>query len=257
MTNAEIRRALQARGYALDTAAGYDGAVRAFQRDAGLKPDGDAGRVTQAALKAPIAKPAPGALVTAARVRQLCPFARAEIVAALVDAAPALAAAGITTPGRAAHFLAQMAHETGHLGRLEENLSYTAARLVVVWPSRFPTVAAAKPYAANPRALANKVYGGRLGNRLPDDGWTFRGSGGFCTTGRDNYRQVGHEATPEALREPGPAIASALTYWTARGCNALADRDDVEALSRRINGGTIGLPERQALTASAKRIFGA
>ena len=182
----------------------------------------------------------------------VAPDARADLVAAFVAADGRIAAAEITTPLRLAHFLAQVATETGGLARLEEGLSYTAERLCAVWPTRFPTLAAAKPFARNPKALAEKVYGGRLGNVRPGDGWRYRGGGALQTTGRTNYRAAGFEADPERLRTPGPALAAALTYWVDHDCNALADADDVEALRRRVNGGTIGLSECRAYLAKAK-----
>ncbi|MGX9981993.1 glycoside hydrolase family 19 protein [Methylobacterium fujisawaense] len=153
--------------------------------------------------------------------------------------------------------LAQVAHESGGFARTEEALSYTAGRLVEVWPSRFPTLAAAQPYARNPKALACKVYGGRLGNASPPslDGWTYRGSGGLGTTGRANFREVGAEADPDRLRTPEGFLAPALHYWTSRGCNALADRDDVAGLTRKINGGDNGLADRRTRLAAARRAF--
>lgn len=266
MTVAEIRRALSARGYALDSADGYAGAVRAFQAAAGLEPDGLAGPVTQRALRAPIAaKPSPAlppaaglaSLVTVARLRKFEPFARADILAAIVADVPAIEAAGITTPLRLQHFLAQLAHESAGLARTEEGLSYSAGRLVEVWPTRFPTIAAATPYARNPKALAIKVYGGRLGNAAApsSDGWDFRGSGGLGTTGRANFAEVGAAGDPERLRTPAGFLGPALTYWRTRGCNVLADRDDVEGVTLKINGGTIGLADRLARLAAAKRVF--
>lgn len=264
MTVAEIQRALLARGYAFDAAGGLDGAIRAFQRDAGLKPDGTVGPLTRAAFAKPIAAkpsgelaPAGGiaSLVTVERLRRFEPFARADILVAIATSASAIEAAGIDTPQRLAHFLAQVAHESAGLARTEEVLSYSAARLVEVWPSRFPSLAAAAPYARNPQALANKVYGGRLGNRLPDDGWRFRGGGGLGTTGRANYAEAGFEADPDALRRPENFLAPALLYWRSRGCNALADRDDVVGLTVRINGGENGLADRLARLAAARRVF--
>lgn len=98
----------------------------------------------------------------------------------------ALKTAGLLDkPNRLQFFLAQLGHESSGLTVDEENLDYSAARLMAVWPSRFPTLAAAQPYAHNPRALANKVYGGRLGNIGPDDGWKYRGRGYIQLTGRD------------------------------------------------------------------------
>ena len=264
MTVAEIQRALLARGYAIYAAGGLDGAIRAFQGDAGLTVDGDVGPKTRAALAKPIAAKPTGAvapiggiagLVTVERLRRFEPFARAEILAAIVAQAPAIEAAGITTPKRLVHFLAQVAHESAGLARTEEALSYSAARLVEVWPNRFPTVAAAKPYARNPQALANKVYGGRLGNRAAGDGWRYRGGGGLGTTGRANYAEAGFEADPDALRRPENFLAPALLYWRTRGCNALADRGDLDAITVKINGGKNGLVDRRKRLAAAERVF--
>lgn len=265
MTPLEIRQALSARGYALDTPAGLKGAVEAFQTAAGLEVDGNAGPKTQAALKAPIAaKPAPALpaggvaeLLTVARLRRFEPFARADILAGIAGSASAIQAAGITTPLRLTHFLAQVSVESGGFAKLEEGLSYSAARLVEVWPNRFPTVAAATPYARNPKTLAIKVYGGRLGNRAAPatDGWDFRGSGGLQTTGRANFAELGADTNPDLLRTPEGFLAPALHYWASRGCNALADRDDVVGISVKINGGTNGLADRKARLAAAKHVF--
>ena len=144
----------------------------------------------------------------------VAPHARADLVAAFVAADDRIAAAEITTPDRIAHFVAQVATETGGLTRLEESLFYTAERLHAVWPKRFPTVASARPFAGNPKALAEKVYGCRpgLGNTRPGDGWRYRGGGALQTTGRANYRAAGFEADPDKLRAPAGAIAAALTF---------------------------------------------
>lgn len=182
----------------------------------------------------------------------VAPHARADIVAALNAADDRIAAAEITTPDRIAHFVAQMATESGGFTRLEESLFYTAARLHEVWPKRFPTLASAKPYADNPKALAEKVYGGRMGNVRPGDGWRYRGGGLLQNTGRANYRAAGFEADPDRLRTPAGAIAAALTFWTDNDCNALADADDVGSLRRRVNGGTVGLAECRAYLGKAK-----
>ncbi|MCJ2139669.1 peptidoglycan-binding protein [Methylobacterium sp. E-066] len=185
-------------------------------------------------------------------LRAVAPSARADVIAAFITADDRIAAAEISTPLRLAHFVAQMATESGGFTRLEEDLFYSAERLVAVWPKRFPTLAAAKPYARNPKALAEKVYGGRMGNVQPGDGWRYRGGGLMQNTGRANYRAAGFEADPDRLRTPVGAVAAALTFWADNGCNALADADDVEALRRRINGGDNGLPECRAYLAKAK-----
>lgn len=185
-------------------------------------------------------------------IAAVAPKARADIVAAFVAADEPIVAAGITTPVRIAHFLAQVATETGGLVSVEENLSYSAKRLCEVWPKRFPTLASAAPYANNPKALAEKTYGGRLGNVQPGDGWRYRGGGALQTTGRDNYRKAGFEANPDALRTPAVALATALTFWIDNRCNALADTDDVEAVRRRVNGGLTGIADCRLYLARAK-----
>lgn len=174
----------------------------------------------------------------------------------------AMARWGIDTPLRQAAFLAQVSHESGRLTTLSENLNYSAQRLCAVWPSRFPSPASAQPFANNPQALANKVYGGRMGNTAPDDGWRYRGRGLKQLTGKSNYtayQQASGKpvlAQPDLLLEPDAASDSAAWFWHANGCNALADRQDWKALTARINGGTLGLAERVALTQRAMKTLG-
>lgn len=270
MTTLEIQRALQARGYDPGLLDGQGGprttaALKAFQAAGRLPATGRADAATIAALAAagapkpaaPLPAPtlaAPG-LITAERLRRFAPRGRADVVASIVEGAEAIRAAGISSALRTIHFLAQYATETGGLQHLEENLNYSAARLVQVWPARFPTLAVAGRFAHNPLLLAEMVYGGRLGNTEPGDGWRYRGGGGFQTTGRTNYREAGHEADPDALRTPSPALAAALVFWTKHGCAAFADRDDVAGLRRVINGGANGLAECRAYLKSARALF--
>jgi putative chitinase len=189
------------------------------------------------------------------QLRSFAPVAKAEIISAFVDGIDEINEAGINTPLRLQHFLAQVAVETGGLRLLEENLSYSAERLVQVWPKRFPNKAAAAPYARNPEKLANKVYGGRLGNVKAGDGFAYRGSGALQTTGRFNFKAAGYEENPEALRQPATAITAALKFWVQNGCNAFADRDDLTGLRKRINGGSHGLAEAKNYLAKAKKVF--
>lgn len=170
---------------------------------------------------------------------------------------------GITTPARLADFLAQLGHESGGFARTVENLNYQPARMVAVWPSRFRTLEDAKPYAQNPAALANFVYGGRLGNSQPGDGWRFRGRGLLQVTGRANYRAVTdllREAgiqcpdftlDPDSLAEPRWAALSAAAWWADKGLNELADAGEFVRQTIRINGGKTGLADRQARRARA------
>ncbi|MFK0273629.1 chitinase [Ensifer sp. NPDC090286] len=106
-----------------------------------------------------------------------------------------------------AYMLATVFHETGAMMQpVTENLSYTAERIAEVWPTRLPTIASAKPFARNPRKLANKVYGGRMGNTAPDDGWLYRGRGLPQITGKENYEKFGLAKTPEKAAEMATAI---------------------------------------------------
>lgn len=173
----------------------------------------------------------------------------------------------ISTPARAAAFLAQIAHESGELRRLVENLSYSADRLMVVWPKRFPTLASAEPYERQPEKLANYVYASRLGNgdTASGDGWRFRGRGLLQITGRGNYRACGLalpfplEVQPELLVAPPIASLAAGQFWRSRGCNELADNnagdnddEDFVRITVLINGGKNGLESRRAYWQRAK-----
>jgi putative chitinase len=163
---------------------------------------------------------------------------------------------GITTNADIAAFLAQAAHESSQLRRLEENLNYSAEALVRVWPQRF-TREQAEACAHQPEKIANKVYCARLGNgdEASGDGWRFRGRGIFQLTGRRNYQDcsiaiAGDADTllmnPEFLAEPAYACESAGWFWHVRGLSGLAERGGFEEITRRINGGLNGLNERVA-----------
>ncbi len=199
-------------------------------------------------------------MITASQIKQICPNAKPALVAAIVENWAAAEKAGITTTLRKAHFFAQIATETGGLRAVEESLNYTsAARIRSTWPSRFKTDKAAEPFVKKPMALAIKVYGGRMGNKPEPskDGWDFRGGGMMQTTGRENYAKMGFENNPDALRDPKTAFLTAVREWVNRGCNALADKDDIRAVRKSINGGTIGLKEATEYLAKAKSVFAA
>lgn len=167
---------------------------------------------------------------------------------------------GIDTPLLMADFLAHMAHETGGFKSMVENLNYSAKRLTEVWPSRFKTLASAKPYANNPEALAEKVYGGRLGNINPGDGWRYRGGGPYQLTGRENYRKFGKaagvdlEGNPELARDPDTGVEVAARYFAAR-MKPFAARGDITGSTKALNGGTTGLAERKVFYARAKKVL--
>lgn len=154
-------------------------------------------------------------------------------------------------PNRLANWLGQMAHETGGFRRLTENLTYTTAKgIQKTWPSRFPSIASATSFVRNPEALANKVYGGRLGNTSEGDGWKYRGRGIIQLTGKANYQvyedrlRMPFVANPDLVKDPIWAVTIAILYWHDKGLNALADKDDRKQITRRINGGQNGLTDR-------------
>lgn len=161
----------------------------------------------------------------------------------------AMAYSAIDTPRRQAAFLAQVGHESMNLTRLEENLNYAAQRLMAVWPKRFPTIESARYYEHAPERLANFVYANRNGNGDygSGDGYHFRGRGPIQITGRGNYRAFdpATEAAPELLAAPRLGSQSAGWFFATHGCNELADAGDIDAVSRRINGGDAGLDDRR------------
>jgi putative chitinase len=159
------------------------------------------------------------------------------------------------------HYLAQLAHESNGFRTLTENLNYSAAALVRTWPTRFDLDAAAA-YARQPQKIANKVYGGRLGNgtEATGDGWRFRGRGYIQITGRANYADYSQKVfgddrlvrDPDMAALPDVAAKIAAAYWKAKGLDAHAERDDLVAITKRINGGTIGLDRRRKWLAHFK-----
>lgn len=156
------------------------------------------------------------------------------------------------TTRRLHFFLAQLGHESSGLKATEENLFYSAERLRQVWPSRFRTAARAARFAGQPEALANLVYGGRLGNTQPGDGYRYRGRGYIQLTGRQAYREVGKltglglEDDPALALSARHALHVACGFWQWKGLNRICDSGDFTALTRAINGGTNGLADRQA-----------
>ena len=175
----------------------------------------------------------------------------------------ALARWEINTPDRAAMFLAQCGHESGGYQHLVENLNYTAAQLLRTWPSRFSAEDAAE-MALQPERIAERAYGGRMGNAVEGggDGWRFRGRGIIQLTGRANYRLAGQALEidaighPDLLAEPAIAAQAAGWFWKTNGCNELADAGDYEGITRRINGGMNGWDDRVRWLARVRTILG-
>ncbi len=156
-------------------------------------------------------------------------------------------------------WLPQCLHETGMLGKMVEDLDYSAARICQVWPGRFPSEAAAAPFAGNPEALANRVYGGRMGNVQAGDGWQFRGRGLIMATGRASYRRLGElmgqdlEGLPNLLEGPRYAIEAAIAWW--EGSVPDVQLGDQVRIRRRVNGGEIGLAHCEKLAELCRRVL--
>jgi putative chitinase len=184
--------------------------------------------------------------------------------------------AGITTPLRIAHVLAQQSVETAGFSKMVESLNYAIAGLRGTFSTRrisdadcqrLGRKAGAGPLTAVVQEqIANLVYGGvwgkeNLGNVQPDDGWRFRGRGAKQTTGRSNYTDVMRVtgidviSNPDLLADPDMGMQAACIFWQKKNCNAWADRDDITGLTKAINGGDNGLPERKAALARAKAIL--
>lgn len=169
----------------------------------------------------------------------------------------------ITGRDRVCAFLAQCAHESAGFTRFEENLNYSAEALMRTWPSRFPSLQVAAPYARQPERIANHVYANRLGNgnEASGDGWKYRGRGAIQITGRANYRKAGEgvgfalEAHPADAALPAQGARVACWYWHFSGLNELADDGDFEGITRRINGGLIGLADRRTWLDRARTII--
>ena len=168
----------------------------------------------------------------------------------------------INTPKRQAAFVGQCAHESNNFKVLQENLNYSAEGLMKTWPSRFPTKEIADQYARQPAKIAGKVYNGRLGNSSEEEAAKYLGRGLIQLTGKENYGNCGSGigvdllGNPDLLTTPEYATLSAGWFWNKKGLNSLADSGDIETMTKRINGGLIGLDDRKAKIAKALSVLG-
>lgn len=176
------------------------------------------------------------------------------------------AAFGVDTDLRLAHFLGQVMHESACLRHVEEDLRYSAKGLLRTFPKYFKTEAEAKAYEYRPAKIANRVYANRMGNGTEQsgDGYKYRGRGLIQLTGKQNYAAYQKSgkcngdilSRPQLIAQFPGAMKSALWYWQKNKLSELADRDDVTAITRKINGGTNGLSEREYLTTRFKQVLG-
>ena len=238
-------------------------AVKAFQLKNGLTPDGIVGNgtwnkimgITEAvASVAPVAvsTPTPIANTTGLKLDTLKGHIPDSVIAMIPEVA---AKFQIDTPLRLAHFLAQCGHESGGFKLTKENLNYSAKGLNGIFKKYFPTLESAVPYERKPEKIANKVYGGRMGNGLEasGEGWKFHGRGFIQLTGKENYtaftKSIGEDcvANPDLVASKY-ALASAAWFFNKNGLHKMADGgatdDTVTKITKRVNGGTIGLPDR-------------
>jgi putative chitinase len=197
--------------------------------------------------------------VTLDQILHLAPNARSSYREAFRNSQPVFEQFGVSeTPLRVAHFMAQVLHESGGLANQIESLNYSAERLPKVWPSRFKPTGPLDPadFAHNQQKLGNEVYGGRMGNTGPNDGFTYRGRGLLQLTGKDSYQEATttlraqNPAAPDFVATPDDVfgaewcVAIAAAEWASKGCNGLADQDDIKKVTKAINGGLIGLSDR-------------
>lgn len=205
--------------------------------------------------------------ITEQQLLQILPKARPVAGISLPALNRAMLRWKIDSRVRIAAFLAQIGHESGQLRALSENLNYSAEALMRTWPSRFDAQTA-QAYARQPERIANRAYGGRMGNgpKSSGDGWRYRGRGLIQITGRANYRAAGQalglplEEHPELLEQPEHAAQSAAWWWAQHGLNDLADAGRFRDIGSIINTGQPGCTpngaaERQALYDIALRVL--
>jgi putative chitinase len=171
----------------------------------------------------------------------------------------------INTPERVAAWLAQCAHESGYFKFLKENLNYRAESLLKTFPKYFKTLEEAKQYERQPEKIANRVYANRMGNsdEASGDGFRYLGRGLIQLSGKNNYTffaasiDTPLEQIPEYLQTFEGAVQSACWFWEQNNINALADKRDIVTMSKRINGGTIGMEDRLMKYEKCLKMFGA
>ena len=236
-------------------------AVKAFQLKNGLTPDGIVGDKTWGLIMGESGQPTPSPVVSTPistpsvsglKLDKL----KGHVPQVVIDSIPEVASKfGINTPLRVAHFLAQCGHESGGFRLTKENLNYSAKGLMGIFKKYFPTEALAKAYERQPAKIANKVYSNRMGNgtEASGDGAKFCGRGYIQLTGKENYTAFGKSigvdvcANPELVASQY-ALASAAWFFSKNGLHKIADEGAsdlvVTKITKRVNGGTIGLPDR-------------
>jgi putative chitinase len=233
-----------------------DAAVKLWQSKNGLKPDGIVGPGTWGKMftesttpSMVITEPAPTGSLKLEKLKGHIPD---SVIAQIPDTASRFA---INTPLRLAHFLAQCGHESGGFRATQENLNYSAKGLMGIFKKYFPTQALAEQYQRNPQKIASKVYGGRMGNgpESTGEGFKFRGRGYIQLTGKENYTAFGKSINEDMTANPDKVathypLLSAAWFFSKNGLHRMSDEGATDAvvtkITRRVNGGTIGLADR-------------
>ena len=237
-----------------------EAAVKAWQSQNGLTADGIVGDGTWSKLFSEGTVSAPTVITEPAPIKSVGVFKleglRGHIPDAVIAQIPDTAAKfEINTPLRLAHFLAQCGHESGGFRLTKENLNYSAKGLNGTFKKYFPTLESAQPYERKPEKIANKVYGGRMGNgpESSGDGAKFCGRGYIQLTGKDNYTAFGKSINEDMSANPDKvassyALLSAAWFFNKNGLHKMADGgasvDTVKAITKRVNGGYIGIDDR-------------
>ena len=241
-----------------------EAAVKGWQSAHGLTPDGIVGDATWSKMFAPVAETpvqapivAPAPTVAPAAQGFKLDALKGHVPQTVIDQIPDTAARfGITTPLRLAHFLAQCGHESGGFRAVQENLNYSAKGLCGIFRKYFPSVTIAMQYERKPEKIANKVYANRMGNgnEASGAGWKFRGRGYIQLTGTENYKSFDATVPEDIIANPDLVatkypLASAAFFFKKNNLWSICDRgsspDVVTAVTKRVNGGTIGLADRQ------------
>jgi putative chitinase len=233
-----------------------EAAVKAWQKANGLLDDGNVGNgtwskmfpTTSTVIKEDVVIPKTGGL----KLEKLKGHIPESVIAQIPDTASKFQ---INTPLRLAHFLAQCGHESGGFKATQENLNYSAKGLMGIFKKYFPTQSLAEQYQRNPQKIASKVYGGRMGNgpESTGEGFKFRGRGYIQLTGKENYTAFGKSINEDMTANPDKVathypLLSAAWFFNKNGLHRMADEGATDSvvtkITRRVNGGTIGLADR-------------
>jgi len=205
-------------------------------------------------------------MITAEQLKEIFPNGKDEIINAIANNLDLLAEDyEINTPLRLAHFLAQVGHESGGLKLIKENLNYSADGLNKIFPKYFARAGRdANGYARKPEMIANVVYANRMGNGPEEsgDGWRFCGRGLIQLTGKNNYSSFAEDCGMSLdevvayLETPSGALESAAWFWWSNEINEIADTDDIVRVTKKVNGGTIGIEDRKEHLEEIKEYLG-